>query len=386
MAKGTKMHKVLEEQVHTTIPVSTETREDAFGLKLFNMCQGLVSLEETGLTRELDVFGFLDSVLVQGVIDEVTYDDPDPGCNSSSSSSSRGQRAAFITDTKTRSTERIPGGSQLRSTAVQLMLYHRLLTMLPVVPFADVLAHHGLCGTTCFSDSFVAQIASVVSGISLDELLENNNLYGMWKLVLRRLETAVPAVGATVGVVFRAQSTGVVMARRAWGVDGVALESHLSATMEWWRGKRGSVGVDIEDAWKCRICDFEESCEWRLGQVEKLAQEVRAKKVARSEKKKMKGTGEEDVEEGRRSSGSDSEGSVKLRKKKARTDKSKEPDSEGVSGADGENPKGKVRARRKPKKVEGPDSDKGEGVSENDGKTKVRARRKPKKAEEPVED
>lgn len=373
------MHKVLEEQVHTTIPVSTETPEDVFGLKLFNMCQGLVSLEETGLTRELDVFGFLDGVLVQGVIDEITYNDPDPEC---SSSSGREQRAAFITDTKTRSTERIPSGSQLRSTAVQLMLYHRLLTMLPVVPFADVVAHHGLCGTTCFSDSFVAQIASVASGISLDELLENNNLYGMWGLVLRRLETAVPAVGATVGVVFRAQSTGEVMARSAWGVDGVALESHLSATMEWWRGKRGSVGVDIEDAWKCRICDFEESCEWRLGQVEKLAEEVRAKKVERSGKKKMEGSGEEDAEEeGRRGSGGDSEGSVKLRKRKARTSKSKETDSEGVSGVDGEQKK--VRAKRKPKKTKEPDS---EGVSGTDDETKVRARRKPKKVEEPVED
>lgn len=371
------MHKVLEEQVHTTIPVSTETPEDVFGLKLFNMRQGLVALEETGLTRELDVFGFLDGVLVQGVIDEVTYDDPDPECNSSSSSS----RAAFITDTKTRATERIPSGSQLRSTSVQLMLYHRLLTMLPIVPFADVVAHHGLCGTTCFSDSFITQIASVGSGISLDELLENNNLYGMWKLVLRQLETAVPAVGATVGVVFRAQSTGGVMARRAWGVDGVALESHLSATMEWWMGKRGSVGVDIEDAWKCRICDFEESCEWRLGQVEKLAEGVRAKKVSRSGKKKMEGPGGEDMEEGRRGSGSDSEGSVKLRKKKARTDKSKESDSEAVSGVDGEQKK--VRAKRKPRKTKEPDS---EGISGTDGETKVRARRRPKKAEEPVED
>lgn len=432
MAKGTRIHKVLEEEVHTTVPVEVTTREDAFGLKLFNMCQGLDSLSEQGMTRELSVFGYLDGVFVQGIIDEITYLDPaqshhHPHLDSKTQEWPPRSRTAFITDTKTRATSRLPTGSQLRSTALQLMFYHRLLTLLPDVPFAAVLAHHGLDGAAPFSDRFIAQIAAVASGISLPELLENNSLHGLWVIVLRHLGTAVSEVGATVGVVFRAQSNGGVMARRAWGVDAAALESHLGTTMEWWRGERPSVGVEIEDAWKCRSCDFEESCVWRLKQIEKLADGVRAKKAAaratskaRSKKKKMRGTGESDTEEGRRISGSGSEGSVgsrkrrakvgkldmdegirisesasegsvKLRKKKAKMERSGESDINDGRRISGSASEGSVKLRKKKAKTENPKEPglkKGEGRSESDGerkaKGKVRARRKPKQAGEPA--
>lgn len=367
MTAGTRIHKVLEEEVHTTVPVEITTREDAFGLKLFNMCQGLLSLEEQGMTRELDVFGYLDGVLVQGVIDEITYVDPS---HSAAAEERRSPpKAAFITDTKTRSSNRTPTGSQLRSTALQLMFYHRLLTRLPAVPFAAILTHHALDGAARLSDRFIAQIASVTSGISLDALLANNNLHGLWSIVLRQLEKAVPAVGATVGVVFRAQSSGAVMARRSWGVDAALLESHLSATMEWWRGERGSVGVEIEDAWKCRSCDFAETCVWRLGQIERLAEEMRTEKKkvkkvvgakprsrSRSKSKKSK-TATTTTEEGGESSatqegggepGSDSAGSAKppRRRRKAKVDiTSGESDTSG-----GDSEKRKVRAKKKAKK------------------------------------
>lgn len=354
MAAGTKIHKVLEEQVHTTVPVEITTREDAFGLRLFNMIQGLLSLEQQGVTRELAVFGYLDGVLVQGVIDEITY--VDPGATTTAAAAITPlSKTAFITDTKTRSSTRVPGPSQMRSTALQLMLYHRLLTLLPAVPFDAVLAHNGLDGATGLPDRFIAQVACV-GGISLDVLLANNSLRGLWRIVLRQLEKAVPSVGDTVGVVIRAQSSGEVMARRAWPVDPPALEAHLQDTMKWWRGERPSVGVQIEDAWKCGWCDFQETCVWRLGQIDKLAQEMRSKKEgAKPRLKKMKlELGEAAGESGSGSgSGSDSgSASPRKRRKKSKTEIPTEPDAS--EGDDEKIAKHKVRAKRKAKEEDPP--------------------------------
>lgn len=361
MTAGTRIHKVLEEEVHTTVPVEITTREDAFGLKLFNMCQGLLSLEEQGMTRELDVFGYLDGVLVQGVIDEITYIDPSHSTSAAAADRrSPRPKAAFITDTKTRGSNRPPTASQLRSTALQLMFYHRLLTLLPGVPFAAILTHHALDGAAPLSDRFVAQIASVASGVSLEALLANNTLHGLWAIVLQRLQKAVPAVGATVGVVFRTQSSGAVMARRAWGVDAALLESHLSATMQWWRGERASVGVEIEDAWKCRACDFAETCVWRLGQIEKLAEEIRRKKKKLSAKPRSR-----------------SKSKKTKTKPKPKTKKTEGGESSATEDSDSDSDS--ARRRKAKVAITSGESDTSGGASEGKTERKVRAKKKAKK-------
>jgi exonuclease V len=78
MKQGSKVHRVLEEQVHTIVPIQTETKEDRFGLKIWNTIQGLRTLRATGLTRELEIWGTIDGQLVNGVIDELSYTCPDP--------------------------------------------------------------------------------------------------------------------------------------------------------------------------------------------------------------------------------------------------------------------------------------------------------------------
>jgi exonuclease V len=69
MAAGSRMHKVLEDQVHETVRVEVATREDAMGVRMWNMIQGLQTLAETGLTREVQVWGMVGGQVVSGVID-----------------------------------------------------------------------------------------------------------------------------------------------------------------------------------------------------------------------------------------------------------------------------------------------------------------------------
>ena len=182
MERGTAVHKLLEEQVHTTVAVTAATREDRWGLKLFNMLQGVACLADKGLTRELPVFGFLDGVFVQGIVDEVSYlaphhrvadiearerlvrdmpaneadfVPPAPDDEAMFKVPKPGARVAFVSDTKTRASRSFPTISQARATALQLMLYRRLLIQLydGEVDFARVLDQFGVDGDARFSYS-----------------------------------------------------------------------------------------------------------------------------------------------------------------------------------------------------------------------------------------
>ena len=49
---------------------------DIFGLKLWDVIQGLRTLRDTGLTREMEVWGVVDGHLVSGIIDSLSYSCP----------------------------------------------------------------------------------------------------------------------------------------------------------------------------------------------------------------------------------------------------------------------------------------------------------------------
>ncbi len=64
-------------------------------------------------------------------------------------------------------------------------------------------------------------------------------------------------------------------------IDSVAydeqwLKSQLEHYFSYWTGTRDACGVDIEDAWKCSRCDFQDVCEWRQKKAEEYAQKNRA--------------------------------------------------------------------------------------------------------------
>ncbi|KAL1997902.1 hypothetical protein VTN02DRAFT_470 [Thermoascus thermophilus] len=83
MKLGSAVHKTLEDAVHTTVRVEVTTKEDAWALRLWNVIQGLRTLRESGLTRELEVWGLVDGEIVNGVIDQLSYECPDPALEAS---------------------------------------------------------------------------------------------------------------------------------------------------------------------------------------------------------------------------------------------------------------------------------------------------------------
>lgn len=201
MRQGSAVHKTLEEQVHKTVAVDVQSKEDAWGLRIWNIIQGLQTLRETGMTREMEVWGILDGQVVNGIIDELSFICPDRELEEASGpkqisdkSAAAGQSISdffeqepenapqdshsalknlssllkktsrvYITDVKTRGVKSVPTGASFRPTLMQLFLYHRLLSDLatnrtnPAI-FFD---RYSLDPDRPFSDAFVAQIAAI---------------------------------------------------------------------------------------------------------------------------------------------------------------------------------------------------------------------------------
>ncbi|OXM76093.1 hypothetical protein C364_06197 [Cryptococcus neoformans Bt63] len=72
MSRGRKVHKRLEREIHPDeVVVNTTTREDVWGLRFLNMLSAVEALLTIGKCREMPVVGFINDIMVLGIIDEI---------------------------------------------------------------------------------------------------------------------------------------------------------------------------------------------------------------------------------------------------------------------------------------------------------------------------
>lgn len=332
MKEGSKVHQKLEDEVHTTVQVEIATKEDAFGLKIWNIIQGLRTLRETGLTRELEVWGLVDGNVVNGLIDFLSYENPNPEFENEWLSSQGSQadagdesqkkitsffpssrpeepsltdhRKVYLTDVKTRGAKNVPKGAAIRPTKVQLYLYHRFLSEMAEdkLDFLHVFGRYGLDVDAPFSDAFLAQIgelhddffydsSSVVSAAStqsdMHDLLRYRTLKELVPLLRTEVKMTFPgganSIGSVVSVEYRLRGEeGALIGTNILAVDSAVLDKYLEAYLQWWRGERPAAGVDIEEAYKCSYCEFAEICSWRDNMDQGNLQRAREKSAARS--------------------------------------------------------------------------------------------------------
>ena len=359
MKKGTAVHEKLEAEVYTSVPVNVTTKEEKWGLKLWNVISGLGILAETGMTRELEVWGLVGREVVGGVVDKVSLECPNPAvevalCRARKEDGKNGEdkkalveegqgtldsfmlrRGAttlagamraqsltqplsqstlqpppfqlpsatttlYITDVKTRRARSIPNDVSTRPTKYQLMLYNHMLSNMiaNTFNFQLVAAHYNLDMHAPFSDSFIAQIASIDAD-GLDVILSNNSLAGLWSLVpgafgkVAQVEGPTPTEHAQLKVSpiltaeYRDSSTGDIRGTKTFLYDEKVLDDYVSNSMEWWHGERDARGVEIDEAFKCQICQFAPECEWRKNKVEEAIMRNRSNGA------KRKGSGNE---------------------------------------------------------------------------------------------
>ncbi|KAL4996617.1 exonuclease V [Aspergillus recurvatus] len=406
MKKGSTIHKTLEDEIYTTVPVEVTTKEDALALRIWNIIQGLRTLREFGITRELEIWGLVDGELVNGVIDQLSYECPDTETEASAAShyaeaaASRailpehqmsltdyllspaqgGKRLAdmsrhetepqaaedpvssqstaelqqlpriYLTDIKTRGSNSTPTvkSSSFRPTLLQLQLYYHMLNRLILsddVTIELLASRYELDPEKTFTDAFICEVGTLndrffdalsslefdpeyiptpedaitrhqVSRITDDPalgsddaeqqypsanqdstsvLLAHSNLHRLWNLMKDQLRlTFLPPTLASASVapsipsefqpsmlesyptilsplltaryissVPTADLHPRVLGSRSFLFDPTSLEAYVSDQMTWWRGQRTPRGVEVMEAWKCRICEFQDECEWR---------------------------------------------------------------------------------------------------------------------------
>jgi len=335
MKQGSAVHKVLEEQVYTTVPVDVQTKEDTWGLKLWNIIQGLRTLRTTGMTRELELWGVLDGQIVNGVCDELSYTSTDPeleariqkteaknkpaadqstiseffgnnasGTRAQTKRSPKEDRQIYITDVKTRVSPTVPNGPSLRPTIMQLMIYRKLLADLVEgsVDAGIIFSRFKLKPADHFSDSFISQLAGLDLNLrddateetfapvesmedAVDELLAHNSLTQLWSLMILEFQKTFPRgvenISRVLRAEFRSQKDGAVLGARAFAYDDVTLQNYLTDEMRWWKGEREAQGVDVSETFKCRSCEFNETCSWRIGKFEEATRLSRARTAGR---------------------------------------------------------------------------------------------------------
>ncbi len=338
MRQGSNVHKVLEEQVHRAIPIDVYTREDAWGLKLWNVIQGLRTLRVIGMTRELEVWAMIDGQVVNGVIDELSYASPAQSPDETSSKtngaqredgsfamqptikeyfsqkeapsvgengasnepeSSRRTQKIYLTDTKTRGHKSLPSDASLRMTSMQLMLYRKMLTDLATnqVQPEKVFERYRLNPSENFTGALLGQLADLDFNFRenssntdyapfgsgqdcVSELAEHNNLSRLWGLMMREFVKTIPsadAVGEALNVVFRSRNGGEIIGSKSFVYEHQTLDNYLTDEFNWWKGRRDARGVDVEDAFKCRMCEFAEECTWRKTKIDEATQRHRAR-------------------------------------------------------------------------------------------------------------
>jgi exonuclease V len=340
MRQGSAVHKTLEDQVHQNVPVDVVTKEDGWGLRIWNVIQGLRTLRETGMTRELEVWGLVDGLVVNGVIDELSYMCPDreleeaagpgridgvptdqttienffspafaqnktPPVLKDIKSLTKKTSRIYLTDVKTRGVDTVPRGAAFRPTLMQLMLYHRLLSDLATnqIDPAVIFDRYSLDPATSFSDSLIAQLGNLNETFyeapsdpdssqelfsdlrqppdAIQQLLDHNSLEKLWALMIQEFQQTMvngaASIGSVLKVEYRTQRDGSILGIKTFLYDDDVIQSYLEDEIRWWRGEREAQGVCEEEAYKCGSCEFADECTWRIEKIEQATERHRAR-------------------------------------------------------------------------------------------------------------
>ena len=342
MKQGSAVHQVLEDQVHMTVAVGIASKEEAWGLRIWNVIQGLKTLRDTGMTRELEISGVVHGLVVNGVIDELSYICPEPKLEEAEENrkTAKAMPAAdqrtitnflgpstlesdgtgllnklrsslpekiskiYITDVKTRGTKSIPKAPSFRPTLMQLMLYHRILSDLATNKVnADVVFdRYELQAEMSFSDGFIVQIGSLneddlqalddpsntpdsappSSQDSMTVIVAHNSLRKLWTLMMqdfaRTFSAGAKSIGNVLKAEYRTPTDGAILGSKTFLYDDKVMQDYLDSEMRWWKGERAAEGVCVEEAYKCRTCDFFDECSWRRNKIEEATLKMRERK------------------------------------------------------------------------------------------------------------
>jgi len=290
VAAGQQIHQERESELGDQIVIETETKEDRVALQFAQLleCLRAFIFADTGqvLRREIPILGFLplksavDSqpsfstpgeILANGIIDELRYDVE--------------EGKLTLVELKTRWSPRLPCESQKVGHRLQVMLYqsfyndlvegrlsksklalHRKLNLARELSASVVEALWWTVGDEVFPVGTInAPFNDATSKYSTDGTasLPKVTLGQVTEALLQTAKAAPRIHHLEIEYLF--QKSKEVLGKENVQFDGDWLVKHSIGAAEFWLGSRPEPkGVDIEDAWKCGMCEFAQDCQWRL--------------------------------------------------------------------------------------------------------------------------
>ncbi|XP_071849829.1 exonuclease V-like [Apostichopus japonicus] len=244
MERGTDMHLVKELEVHDIEEVSVVTREDSWAVKFLNIYSALTQLiSGSPRIREMPIFGepFGMGVFFSGIIDEIRWNDKD-----------QLELVEFKTRVKAKT---LPSSAQRKTHKLQVSIYKHLFDT----------AVRGLFRKESLQEHLRLKLDKTLSSSVLDHVkkigLETNNLNELMDKVLVKFQFL--QLISCLTTEYTSQTDFMSFASESYDFDEEWLRRQVDGSLQFWKGKRDPIGVDIEDAWKCQHCLFEDKCMWR---------------------------------------------------------------------------------------------------------------------------
>ncbi|NJD77947.1 MAG: hypothetical protein FIB08_12785 [Candidatus Methanoperedens sp.] len=238
MNKGTERHKELHEEIATLVKIEPKIKADYVALRLHNIQVGLERLIVEGMTRELPVFGKINSLFVIGIVDELNLKDND----------------LVILDTKTRKKDTMPSEAQKRTTRFQLMLYNKLIQEFVCEKFStkDLMSFYGFKKSDNISDEFKKQTTDI--GIRIEPNIK--------KLADKSFELfqTLPIPEKIMNIRYEFQLNKKLIGVDEFSFESRSFQKECNFCEEFWLGKRKAIPVGIDNNWKCNYCEFNNIC------------------------------------------------------------------------------------------------------------------------------
>ncbi len=239
MRTGKDRHRELHEEIAVLVKVEPKTLVDSIALRLHNSQVGLKRLIFTGMTREIPLFGKINSLFLMGITDELIFRN----------------NKFYILDTKTRQKRSMPSEAQKRTTRFQLMLYNKLIQDLIDKKFTteDLLNFYSFIPSDKISDDFKKQINKIGDKIEPNIKRLCNETFGLFQ--------KLPLPEKTMKIRYEFQQNKQLIGEDEFNFDIASFQRDCNFVEEFWLGKRKAIPVGINNAWKCNYCEFNDICE-----------------------------------------------------------------------------------------------------------------------------
>ena len=236
MVRGSELHLARELESEEYVDITVQSDEDVFAIKIFNLINHLNDSKE--ISREVPIFGWIQNIFLMGKIDEIQRKD----------------NLLKISEFKTRKKAFLPGKAQQDTHKLQVMIYQYLMSQISRLDAKRTCDKLQLNPEKKLGED-------VIKHTSVETLRD--------LLCILQLQPQV-TLSDKLLIEYSCQEQDAVFAKIDVAYDETWMLEKVEKCQQYWLGQRPAEGVDIEEAWKCSMCDFADDCVWRIAKVKEM--------------------------------------------------------------------------------------------------------------------